>query len=229
MVRAEGLHLAHLHVQPGLLAHFGGHERIDSSARDQDHGRQRAEHPRPRDDVGVGRARRRKGHRSAGPAGPWAGATGSAMEVCEPRQSSPSTRRLSGARPPVFGRRRAREDFPQDPEPAVQAAARRRIERRQHLSQVRLGAAGDPIQCGAAGRRDLDQERAPVLFGRRPANPAAIRHRADRARHRRQADALQGRQLGQRARMLDQARRAGRSAPAPAARRPSAAPRRRCA
>ncbi len=63
---------------------------------------------------------------------------------------------------------------------------------------MRLGSAADALDRGLAGGRDFDRDHAPVLRRRQPPHPSPLRHRADRIRHRRQADALPRGKLGQR-------------------------------
>ena len=105
--------------------------------------------------------------------------------------------------PPAAGGRRSggcREDFPEHAETALQPAPRRRIERREHFGEVHLGTATDPLERRAAGRGDLDHHDAAVVLRRSAPDPPAIHHRGDGGRHRRQADALERRQLGERTR-----------------------------
>jgi hypothetical protein len=86
------------------------------------------------------------------------------------------------------------------PSPPSQPPPGGEIERREDVGEVHLRGAADALERGAAGRRHVDHHHAPIAVGRFAPHPAALDHRADRVRHRRQAHALERGEVAEHAR-----------------------------
>ena len=197
-------------IQAGLFADLGGHECMDGNAGDQDHDRKRAE---PRADAPRRRHRSRAArHQDAdepsGQALRRLAASRFGRLVPVPRQSPLCYLgyiRLS--RSPVFRDLRATSmtarrkhlacstpSPPCEPPPGGQcrAARGRRPGALRRSAADALERAARPVGVTVDHR---PTRRSP--FRRLAPHPAAVDHRADRARHRRQADALQRREVAE--------------------------------
>ena len=140
------------------------------------------------------------------------------------RVSSRLSRIDTTAASPVFGDfpwhrggRRRRKHLAQHAEPALQPPPRRQVERRQHFGEVRLRRTR-PTRSSAARPVAVTSiiDDPAVAFRRRPPHPAALRHRADRVRHGRQADALRATRGRSACAAARSGSTAGRNAPGPA-------------
>ena len=167
-------------------------------------------HARPRGDVGVRRRAAKTERRSAARARLFAGPRH--VERCVasvrphavfPGRSSPSApaygcRRSHGR--PAGRRRRQTPRAGHRGRPAAGAATA--VERREHVGQVRSAQRATRSSAARPVGGDLDDHGAAILLRACRRTQSALRHRADRARHRGQADTLERRKFGERARPL---------------------------